>query len=89
MKVFLAAYSLRMSFWVVPRRSDLGIPLDSATTMYIESIVEAVELIVMLVDTFSMGMPVVSVSMFLRELMATPTFPTSPSDLSLSESNPS
>src|SRR5487761_962775 len=88
MYVFRAAYSFNMSFCVVPLNTNLLIPSDSAVAMYIESIVEAVALIVMLVLTWFIGMPVKSVCISPRQVIATPTFPTSPSDLGSSESSP-
>ena len=50
-----AMYSLRMSFWIVPRQLSAAIPRSSATTMYIASSVAAVALMVIDVDTLSSG----------------------------------
>jgi hypothetical protein len=73
-------YSFNMSFWVVPLISAGETPCDSATLMYNESKVEAVELIVIEVLTLFSGMFSKQVIMSLIELIATPVLPTSPSD---------
>ena len=88
MYVPLAAYSLRMSFWMVPLSLSGLTPCFSATTIYIARRIAAGALIVIEVDTFSSGMPSNSVSMSRSESMATPTLPTSPSASSWSESYP-
>ena len=75
-----------MSFWMVPFRSLGDAPCFSATTMYMASSMAAGALMVMEVLTFSRGMPLKRVSTSARESMATPTFPTSPMAISLSES---
>ncbi len=73
-----AMYSLRMSFCTVPDSAPRAMPRSSATTMYMASNVEAVALIVMLVETRSSGMPSNSTFMSSTVSMATPTRPTSP-----------
>ncbi len=47
---FCAMYSLRMSFWVVPRSRVAGTPCFSAAAMYMAQMMAAGELIVMLVE---------------------------------------
>src|SRR5512138_632355 len=81
-------YSLRMSFWMVPDILSAETPRFSATAMYMQSRMAAVELMVMEVDTWSRGMPSKRISMSARESMATPTFPTSPAAMEASESYP-
>jgi hypothetical protein len=73
-----ATYSLRMSFWIVPRSLSPEMPCSSATAMYIASSVEAVELMVIDVEILSSGSPRSSTRMSSIESMATPTLPTSP-----------
>ncbi len=81
-----AAYSLRISFWIVPVNLAAATPCFSATAMYMASKTAAGALIVMDVETRSRGMPSNRISISARESMATPTFPTSPSDSGSSES---
>jgi hypothetical protein len=69
-----------MSFCVVPLRSAGETPWDSATVMYNESNVEAVELIVIEVLTLFNGIFSKQVIISFIELIATPVLPTSPSD---------
>jgi hypothetical protein len=57
-----AAYSLRMSFWTVPRSFDSGIPRFFASAQYSASSTVAVALIVIDVDTLSSGIPAKSSS---------------------------
>ena len=88
MYVPLAMYSLRMSFWMVPFSAPGSTPCFSPTTTYIASRIAAVELIVIDVETLPRGMPLKRASMSSRESIATPTFPTSPAEIGLSESYP-
>ena len=83
-----AMYSLRMSFCTVPDSAERAMPRSSATTMYIASSVDAVELIVIDDDTLSSGMPSRSTCMSSTVSMATPTRPTSPLARGESESMP-
>ncbi len=89
MYVFLATYSLRISFWVVPLRRSGDTPLSCATATYIANRVGAVELIVIEVLTLSRGISFNNARMSSSVLMATPTFPTSPCARGLSASSPS
>ena len=73
-----AAYSLRMSFWIVPPSVSAAMPLRSAASSYSSRSTDAGALIVIEVVTSSCGMPRMSSSMSSRESMATPTLPTSP-----------
>ena len=88
MYVFLAIYSFKISFCVVPRNVAGEKPCNSATLIYSESKVDAVELIVIDVLTLSIGIPSKHVTISFSELMATPVLPTSPSDCESSESRP-
>ena len=72
-------YSLRMSFWIVPRSAAVGTPCCLPTAMTMASSTAAGALMVMLMETLSSGMPSSSVSMSRREEIETPTLPTSPS----------
>ena len=81
-----AAYSFRMSFWIVPLSLSGVTPCFSATAMYIARRTEAGALIVMEVETLSRGMPSKRISMSARESIATPTLPTSPWERGWSES---
>ena len=81
-------YSLRMSFWMVPFRSFARTPCFSPTATYIARRIAAVELIVIDVETFPRGIRSKRISMSSRESIATPTFPTSPKAIGLSESYP-
>src|ERR671910_1288461 len=63
-------------------------PCDSATVIYKDNNVEAVELIVIDVLTLSNGIASKQVNISSIELIATPVLPTSPSDCGLSESRP-
>ena len=79
-------YSFRMSFWMVPLIADAGTPCSSATSSYMSSRIAAVELIVMEVETLSSGRSFSNRRMSSRQLIATPTLPTSPSARGWSES---
>jgi len=57
-----------------------------ATAIYIASSTDAGAFIVIDVDTLSNGIPSNSISISARESIQTPTFPTSPSAIGLSES---
>ena len=81
-------YSFRMSFWIVPRSLVRETPFSSATAMYKQSKIAAVELMVIDVEILSSGRFARSVRMSSIESMATPTRPTSPSDFASSESRP-
>ena len=79
-------YSLRMSFWTVPPIADHGAPCSSATARYMDSRIDAVELIVIEVVTRPSGMPSNSVLISPMLSIATPTRPTSPRAAAASES---
>ena len=81
-------YSFRMSFWMVPLMADAGTPCSSATSSYINNRIAAVELMVIEVETLSSGRSFRRRRMSSRQLMATPTLPTSPSARGWSESYP-
>jgi hypothetical protein len=83
-----AAYSFRMSFWIVPLSASHGVPRRSATTRTKPRRIAAGALIVIEIETFSSGIPSSSVSMSAIESIATPTFPTSPRASLSSESMP-
>ena len=74
-----AMYSFSRSFWIVPLMALAGTPCSSATNSYISSRIAAVELMVMLVLTWSSGRPESRMRMSAMLSMATPTLPTSPS----------
>jgi hypothetical protein len=75
MYVFLATYSLRMSFCVVPRSSCRLAPWLSATATYSERRIGAVALIVIDVLTRSRLIPSNRISMSFKEQIGTPTLP--------------
>jgi hypothetical protein len=79
-------YSLRMSFWMVPRNSSRSTSCLSPTAMYIAKRTDAGALMVIEVETSSSGMPSKTVSMSSSESMATPALPTSSWAISESES---
>jgi hypothetical protein len=79
-------YSLRMSFWIVPRSFSDGTPWRSAAAMRKQYRMIAGPLMVMETETWSNGMPSNKVCMSATLEMATPHFPTSPSDRGWSES---
>ncbi len=81
-------YSFNISFWMVPLNLSLDTPCFSATAMYIANKTLAGALMVIDVLTLSKGIPLNNISMSFNESMATPTFPTSPSDNPWSESYP-
>jgi len=85
---FWAMYSFRMSFWSVPPTALKGTPCFSATARYIASRMAAGELIVIEVVISPTGIPSNSVSMSASESIATPQWPTSPRDVTASESWP-
>ena len=72
-------YSLRMSFWIVPRSRLGSIPCRRATVSYRASRIAAVALMVMLVLTASSRIPAKRASMSAIVSIGTPTRPTSPS----------
>ena len=88
MYVLRDMYSFRISFCVVPLSLSGDTPCCSATTMYRDSRVEAVEFMVIDVLTLSKGMDSKQVIISFKELIATPVLPTYPSDCGLSESRP-
>ena len=88
MNVPRATYSFRTSFCAVPETFSRGTPCLSATATYIATRIGAGALIVIDVETRSSGMPSNTVSMSASESIATPTWPTSPSARSSSESRP-
>ena len=88
MNSFCAMYSFKMSFWMVPRKSSRRTPCFSAVATYIAQMAAAGELIVMLVETLSSGIPSSNTSISLREDTATPHFPNSPSASGASVSYP-
>ena len=63
---FWAIYSLRMSFWMVPRSWSGRTPCFSAAARYIAQTTAAGELMVMLVETRSSGMPSSRISISLQ-----------------------
>jgi hypothetical protein len=75
---FCAMYSLRMSFWSVPRSWSGRTPCFSAAAMYMAQMMAAGELMVMEVLTWPRGRPSSRISMSRRELTATPHLPNSP-----------
>ena len=81
MNSFWAMYSFSASFWSVPLRRSQATPCFSATTRYIAQMMLAGELMVIDTLTSPNGMPANSVSMSSSEEIATPHFPTSPSEL--------
>ena len=85
-KVPLAIYSFKISFWMVPRRSERLIPLLSAIAITKANKIAAVELMVIDIDILSRGIPSNKESISSIQLIGTPTFPTSPSDKKSSES---
>jgi hypothetical protein len=76
---FWAMNSFRISFWMVPRSWSGRTPLFSAAAMYMAQMMAAGELMVMLDETLSSGMPSSRISMSLSEDTATPHLPNSPS----------
>src|SRR5512136_2739877 len=88
MHSFCAKNSLRLSFCVVPLILSRGTPCLSPTHTYMAKSIGAGPLIVILVLTLSSGMPSNRISMSFRCEIATPHCPTSPSDISWSESYP-
>ena len=78
MNSFWAMNSFNMSFWVVPRSWPGRTPCFSAAAMYMAQMMAAGELIVMLVETLSRGMPSSRISMSLSDETATPHVPNSP-----------
>ena len=83
-----AAYSFRMSFWIVPESAFHSVPRRRATARRRPRRTDAVALIVIEIDTSPSGMPSRSVSMSSIESIATPTRPTSPRARAWSESKP-
>ena len=81
-------YSLRTSFWAVPRIWAGSRPCRLQATWYIATSTAAGALMVIEVETWSSGMPSNIASMSRIESIATPTRPTSPSALGSSESRP-
>ncbi len=77
---FCAMYSFRMSFCSVPEIFFQSAPCFSATAKYIAQITAAGELMVIDVVTLASGILSKSTSMSASELIATPHFPTSPSE---------
>src|SRR5512139_3357188 len=67
-----AIYSLRISFWIVPRSFLISAPWRLATAMYIASRMDAGALMVMLVETLLKGISRNRSSMSSSEEMATP-----------------
>ena len=78
MNSFWAMYSLRMSFWMVPRSCARGMPRFSAAAMYIAQMIAAGRLMVIEVVISSRGMPSSRISMSAREETPTPHLPNSP-----------
>ena len=81
-----ARYSLTMSFCVVPRNAVASTPCSAALATYRASSHAAGALIVIEVFICSMGMPSNSTCMSSRELIGTPTLPTSGRAMRSSES---
>jgi hypothetical protein len=85
---FWAMYSLKMSVWSVPFRAPGSAPWRSAATRYMQKTGTAGPLMVIEVVTSPSGMPSKRTSMSAAESMATPQWPTSPSERGSSESRP-
>ncbi len=85
---FCAMYSLKMSVWSVPLRTDGSTPCRSAATRYMQKTGTAGPEIVMDVVTSPSGMSLNRTSMSAAESIATPQWPTSPSERGSSESRP-
>ncbi len=83
-----AMYSFRTSFWIVPVSLSADTPCFCPTATYIARRTEAGALIVIDVETRSSGISWNRASMSASVSIATPTFPTSPMHISLSESRP-
>ena len=81
-------YSFRMSFWIVPLTLSKPTFCFRATARYKHNSVEAVEFIVIDVETCPSGMPSNNVIMSSRLSIATPTLPTSPAANGSSLSSP-
>ncbi len=75
---FWAMYSLRMSFWRVPRRSAQSTPCSSAATSRKAKRIWAGPLIVIDTDTSPRGIAAKSAFMSSTVSMATPQWPISP-----------
>src|SRR2546426_11952310 len=82
-------YSFKISFCVVPLKDSRETPCSTPTAAYSENSIGAVALIVILVLTLSRLIPSKRRRISAKLLIATPTRPTSPADLGLSESRPS
>ena len=78
---FCAMYSLRMSAWMVPESLFRSKPRFSASTTYMASRIQALGLMVIETEIFSRSMPSKSASMSAMVSTATPSRPTSPSDM--------
>ena len=85
---FCAMYSLKMSVCSVPLSLERSAPCRSAVTSIMQNTGTAGPLIVIEVVTSSSGIESNSTSMSAAESMATPQWPTSPSDFGSSESRP-
>jgi hypothetical protein len=81
-----AMYSLRISFWIVPRSLFISTPCSRATAMYIASRIEAGALIVIEVETLPSGISWNSMRISSNDDIETPTLPTSPCAIGSSES---
>ena len=81
-------YSLKMSVCSVPLSLPRSAPCRSAATSIMQNTGTAGPLIVIDVVTSSSGIESNSTSMSAAESMATPQWPTSPSDCGSSESRP-
>ena len=78
MNSFWAMYSFRMSFWMVPPSTSMGMPRFSAMAMYMAQMTAAGLLMVIEVVISSTGMPSNRISMSARLETATPHLPNSP-----------
>ena len=85
---FCAMYSLKMSVCRVPFRVPRSTPCRSAATRYMQNTGTAGPLMVIDVVTSPSGMSPNSTSMSTALSMATPQWPTSPSERGSSESRP-
>ncbi len=85
---FWAMYSLKMSVWSVPLSTAGSTPCRSAATRYMQKTGTAGPEIVIEVVTSPSGMSRKRISMSAAESMATPQWPTSPSERGSSESRP-
>src|SRR5262249_31386096 len=85
---FWAVYSFRMAFWSVPETRGHGTPCCSAAAQYIAQRIDAGEVMGIENLPSPRGIPRDSGSKTAGDEIATPHFPTSPTDVGWSESKP-